>query len=99
MWGRLLTCGRLAIGPPRAVCNLRGKSCPSRLARQNIVSDYRKESTMDIRKLLTAPPSNSQLSRRGMLRAAGCGFGYLGLQSLMADIAQAQQAAAIDPLI
>ena len=53
---------------------------------------------MDIRKLLTAPPSNSQLSRRGMLRAAGCGFGYLGLQSLMADIAQAQQAA-VDPLV
>src|ERR1700722_14803444 len=53
---------------------------------------------MDIRSLLTKAPKTSQLSRRGMLRAAGCGFGYLGLQSLMADIAQAQAVAA-DPLI
>src|SRR6202050_2096170 len=52
---------------------------------------------MDIRSLLTKPPKNSQLSRRAMLRAAGCGFGYMGLQSLMEEVAQAQ--AAVDPLI
>src|ERR1700724_3853747 len=51
---------------------------------------------MDIRSYLKPAPKNSQLSRRGMLRAAGCGFGYLGLQSLMAEVAQAQ--AAVDPL-
>ena len=45
---------------------------------------------MDIRSFLTKPPKNSQLSRRAMLRAAGCGFGYMGLQSLMAEVAQAQ---------
>jgi len=32
-------------------------------------------------------PRNSQLSRRGMLRAAGCGFGFMGLQSLLAETA------------
>ena len=52
---------------------------------------------MDIRSLITKAPKNSQLSRRGMLRAAGCGFGYMGLQSLMAEVAQAQ--ATVDPLI
>jgi len=51
---------------------------------------------MDIRSYLKAAPKNSQLSRRGLLRAAGCGFGYLGLQSLMTEVAQAQ--AAVDPL-
>lgn len=34
---------------------------------------------------IVKPPGTSQLSRRGMLRAAGCGFGMLGLQSLLAD--------------
>ena len=48
---------------------------------------------MDIHKLLTAPPKHSQLSRRGMLRAAGCGFGFMGLQSLMAEVAQAAASA------
>ena len=35
-----------------------------------------------------------EMSRRAMLRAAGCGFGYLGLQSMLSDMAQA----ADDPL-
>src|ERR1700729_2071863 len=52
---------------------------------------------MDIRSLITKAPKNSQLSRRAMLRAAGCGFGYMGLQSLMAEVAQAQST--VDPLI
>jgi hypothetical protein len=34
--------------------------------------------------ILKAPKAN-QLSRRAMLRAAGCGFGMMGLQSLLAD--------------
>lgn len=52
---------------------------------------------MDISSFLTKAPKNSQLSRRGMLRAAGCGFGYMGLQSLLAEVARADTAA--DPLI
>ncbi len=52
---------------------------------------------MDINSFLTKPPKNSQLSRRGMLRAAGCGFGYMGLQSLMAEVAIASNA--VDPLV
>lgn len=52
---------------------------------------------MDIRSLITPAPKSSGLSRRAMLRAAGCGFGYLGLQSLMAGLAQAE--ASVDPLI
>ena len=51
---------------------------------------------MDIRSFLTAAPKKSQLSRRAMLRAAGCGFGYMGLQSLLAEVAMA--APADDPL-
>jgi len=47
---------------------------------------------MDINSFLTKAPRNSQLSRRGMLRAAGCGFGSLGLHSLLAD-------SSTDPLI
>src|SRR5947209_4322893 len=46
---------------------------------------------MDIRSLIIKPPKNSDLSRRAMLRAAGCGFGYMGLQSLLAEAAQAQE--------
>jgi hypothetical protein len=49
---------------------------------------------MDIHSFLTKRPKNSQLSRRGMLRAAGCGLGYVGLQSLLADVARADS----DPL-
>ena len=41
---------------------------------------------MDIRSFLIEAPKNSQLSRRGMLRAAGCGFGFMGLQSLLAEV-------------
>ena len=52
---------------------------------------------MDIRSFLTPPPKRSQLSRRGMLRAAGCGFDFMGLQSLLADIARA--APSDDPLV
>src|ERR1700691_2023690 len=55
------------------------------------------DNKMDIRSYLSKAPKNSQLSRRAMLRAAGCGFGYMGLQSLMEEVAQAQ--AAVDPLI
>src|SRR5438045_3140174 len=51
---------------------------------------------MDIRPYLTRPPKNSQLSRRAMLRAAGCGFGHLGLQSLLAEAALAGPP--VDPL-
>jgi hypothetical protein len=49
---------------------------------------------MDINSFLTKRPRPSQLSRRGMLRGAGCGLGYLGLQSLLADVARADA----DPL-
>ena len=44
---------------------------------------------MDIRSLISKAPKNSELSRRAMLRAAGCGFGYMGLQSLLAETALA----------
>jgi hypothetical protein len=40
---------------------------------------------MFIKDYLVKAPKASQLSRRGMLRAAGCGFGMMGLQSLLAD--------------
>jgi len=49
---------------------------------------------MDINSFLTKAPKISQLSRRGMLRAAGCGVGFMGLQSLLADVARAET----DPL-
>src|SRR5690349_6867519 len=52
---------------------------------------------MDIRSLIAKAPKNSELSRRAMLRAAGCGFGYMGLQSLLAEAALAESSA--DPLI
>src|ERR1700721_1170495 len=52
---------------------------------------------MDIRSYLSKPPKTSQLSRRGMLRAAGCGFGYMGLQSLMTEVAMASNS--VDPLV
>jgi len=52
---------------------------------------------MDIRSLISKAPKNSELSRRAMLRAAGCGFGYMGLQSLLAEAALAETPA--DPLI
>jgi hypothetical protein len=42
---------------------------------------------MRIQDFLTKAPKTSQLSRRGMLRAAGCGFGMMGLQSLLAEAA------------
>ena len=51
---------------------------------------------MDIYSFLTKPPKLSQFSRRAMLRAAGCGFGYLGLQSLLAEVAEADSS--VDPL-
>src|SRR5215831_11951340 len=51
---------------------------------------------MDIRSLFVEPPRRSDLSRRGMLRAAGCGFGLLGLRSLLAEAAEIGTAA--DPL-
>ncbi|HYP13764.1 MAG TPA: DUF1501 domain-containing protein [Bryobacteraceae bacterium] len=40
---------------------------------------------MDIRSFIEKAPSRHQLSRRAMLRAAGCGFGFLGLGSLLAQ--------------
>src|SRR5579863_3400818 len=52
---------------------------------------------MDIRSLISRAPKNSELSRRAMLRAAGCGFGYMGLQSLLAEAALAASPA--DPLV
>ena len=52
---------------------------------------------MDIRSFLIEAPKTSRLSRRAMLRAAGCGFGYLGLQSLLAEVAMA--APSDDPLV
>ena len=42
---------------------------------------------MQLRDFITKAPRPNQLSRRGMLRAAGCGFGMLGLQSLLAETA------------
>ena len=42
---------------------------------------------MRLQDYILKAPKTSQLSRRGMLRAAGCGFGMLGLQSLLADTA------------
>ncbi len=52
---------------------------------------------MNINSFLTKAPKNSELSRRAMLRSAGCGFGYMGLQSLLADAARA--GVSVDPLI
>ena len=52
---------------------------------------------MDIRSLIAKAPKNSELSRRAMLRAAGCGFGYMGLQSLLAEAALAESP--VDPLV
>ena len=43
---------------------------------------------MDIRSLITKSSESSQLSRRAMLRAAGCGFGFLGLDRLLAEAAR-----------
>ncbi|MFN3325320.1 MAG: DUF1501 domain-containing protein [Bryobacteraceae bacterium] len=40
---------------------------------------------MDIRNFITKPPKSSMLSRRAMLRGAACGFGFLGLGSLLAE--------------
>jgi hypothetical protein len=40
---------------------------------------------MRIQDFLTKAPKPNQLSRRAMLRAAGCGFGMMGLQSLLAE--------------
>jgi Protein of unknown function (DUF1501) len=50
---------------------------------------------MDSRSFITKPPRMSQMSRRSMLRAAGCGFGFMGLQSLLADT---RGLSAADPL-
>ena len=49
---------------------------------------------MNLNSFLTKAPRIDQMSRRAMLRAAGCGLGTLGLQSLMADVSDA----ANDPL-
>ncbi len=40
---------------------------------------------MDLNSLITKAPRSTQLSRRAMLRAAGCGFGFMGLGSLLAQ--------------
>ena len=40
---------------------------------------------MDIRDFISKAPKPSQMSRRAMLRSAGCGFGMLGLGSLLAQ--------------
>ncbi len=56
---------------------------------------------MNINDFLHKAPRTNQMSRRAMLRAAGCGFGMMGLGSVLAD-AQAQAATQggilIDPL-
>jgi hypothetical protein len=49
---------------------------------------------MNLNSFLTKAPRIDQMSRRAMLRAAGCGLGTLGLQSLMAEVSSA----AADPL-
>jgi hypothetical protein len=38
-----------------------------------------------LKDFIVKPPRANQLSRRAMLRAAGCGFGFMGLQSLLAE--------------
>jgi hypothetical protein len=40
-----------------------------------------------LKNFIVKPPRPNQLSRRAMLRAAGCGFGFMGLQSLLAETA------------
>jgi hypothetical protein len=40
---------------------------------------------MDIRSLITKAPPRSRLSRRAILRSAACGFGMMGLGSMLAD--------------
>ena len=40
-----------------------------------------------LKNFVVKPPRPNQLSRRAMLRAAGCGFGFMGLQSLLAETA------------
>lgn len=42
---------------------------------------------MDLKPFITKPPMGSMLSRRAMLRDAACGFGALGLGSLLAQAA------------
>jgi len=51
---------------------------------------------MQFKDFITKAPRTNQMSRRAMLRAAGCGFGMMGLQSLLAETAAA--AATADPL-
>src|SRR5665213_214820 len=43
---------------------------------------------MQFKDFITKAPRPNQLSRRAMLRAAGCGFGMMGLQSLLAETAR-----------
>jgi hypothetical protein len=40
---------------------------------------------MNLNSFISKAPRNSQLSRRAMLRAAGCGFGMMGLGSILAE--------------
>ena len=55
---------------------------------------------MDIRSFISKAPPRSMLSRRAMLRDAACGFGFLGLSSLLAEAATTgSSAAAADPLL
>src|SRR5215212_3265450 len=53
---------------------------------------FTRKTGMNLNEFLTKAPVTSQMSRRAMLRAAGCGFGFMGLGSLLAE------AAPIDPL-
>jgi Protein of unknown function (DUF1501) len=54
---------------------------------------------MQFKDFITKAPRTNQLSRRAMLRAAGCGFGMVGLQSVLAQAAAAETAGSgKDPL-
>jgi hypothetical protein len=52
---------------------------------------------MDIRSFIQKAPSKDQLSRRAMLRSAACGFGVMGLGSMLSQAATID-AAPLDPL-
>ena len=51
---------------------------------------------MQFKDFITKAPRPNQLSRRAMLRAAGCGFGMVGLQSVLAQAAAAAETAGPD---
>ena len=46
---------------------------------------------MQYKDFITKAPRTNQFSRRAMLRAAGCGFGMVGLQSVLAQAAAAHE--------